>query len=85
MSSKTVIVKNRFLDKENDNQPRNPKDIIRVSPERAKTLIELGFAEASNSEEAEEIKNMEPVTVGVTTAPQWIEEKKTPKKAAKKK
>lgn len=85
MSSKTVIVKNGFLDREHDHKRRKPGELLRVSPDRARELINKGFAVASTEEEAEEIKK--PLTVGVSTSPQWAEPKevKPVKKAAKKK
>lgn len=89
MSSKSIVVKNPFLDKERDNEKMKPGDLMRVSPDRAKRLIELGYAVASTDDEADEIKELEPKTIAVTKdTAQWVEVKEVKpvvKKAGKKK
>ena len=56
-----IVVKKRFLDKENNLTPVMPGQPLSVSKERGERLISLGLAVASGDEEAKALKAEAPV------------------------
>jgi hypothetical protein len=55
-----VVVKKRFIDKDNKLKPVEPGQPLSVSKERGERLISLGFAVASGDDEAKELKESAP-------------------------
>jgi len=56
MASTAIVIKKRFLDNANNNEPVEPGTPLKVSADRAKYLVEHGFAAYSGTQEAEVVK-----------------------------